>query len=330
MESRSSGKRAERHTLQMRLAEGGSLAHNSDMADHTIAVQVDRTRYTRFARPNDRERKRIELTTMEPGQRRAVVRVFLFRGEQRRLLTSFELRDLPSGEGKPLLTLTAQRVRAGRMTFQLYLDNELQAQRQVRVPCRSRILLAALLPALVVLVLAGWFFFTRVGAAIRVIGDEPSQAAAGPTEEPADAAVTKPPIDDAELEDDPPEEPEPAALEPRSTTVYFTADSAHITAEARGTLQKLYRELSAQTEAGTELTRMRLHGHTAVAGPEHGRRRLSEQRAENVLSVLQQLGLPVSRQELDELEIEGFGSTAPVTRDPDEQHRNRRVEITVE
>ncbi len=290
------------------------------MADYSIAVEVDHTRYAKFARPDDREPRRIELTTIEAGQQRAVVRIFLIRGDERRLLTTFDLRGLPAGEHRPLITLTAQRLRGRRMAFRIYLDRQPRGEQLARLPAERRAVLVALLPLLVLALIAGGYFFVRTG----LIGPAPP----APIETARDELAAPAP---EEPEPEPePEEVEPAVLAEREATVYFTPDSPAITPETRRSLEELAAELNAELEAGAEIRAVTLHGHTAIAGPERGRQRLSEQRAERVYAALLELGLPPGEAELEELQISGFGSSRPVTRDPEEQQRNRRVEIRIE
>ncbi len=306
------------------------------MAEQRIAVEVDHTRYATFANPGDREQRSIELTTIEPNQKRAVVRLFLFRGESRRLLTSFDLQELPRGGEKPLITLAAQRGRGSRMRFRIYVNNRLTGDQTVRVPRDKKpLLVAALAAAALALLLWGGLGLARSVFAPSV-AEEPERDA--PADEPEIALEVE---DERETqiaaeEDETPEEPEAPeppvspAIEPQERTVYFTADSARITSETRASLRELAEELNEFLRDGAEMEVLRLHGHTAIAGPERGRLRLSEQRAENVHDVLVSLELPVAEHELEELDIRGYGSGSPVTHDPEKQHRNRRVEITVE
>lgn len=68
-------------------------------------------------------------------------------------------------------------------------------------------------------------------------------------------------------------------------------------------------------------------GHTALAGTEEGRQRLSQQRAAAVAQHLLELGV----RERDQMILRGFGATQPVADNETEagRRRNRRVEITI-
>ncbi len=353
------------------VAETAAAAHNLSMAEQKIAVEVDHSRYAAFADPGDRELRSIELTTIEAQQKRAVVRLFLVRGDSRRLLTSFDLQDLPRSTEKPLITLTAQRGRGSRMRFRIYVNRRPAGDRTVRVPRSKKPLLAAALAA-AALALLLWGSTALVRSLVAPSAPAPeAPPAVTEAEEPPEEPELEPPAADEPPADEPPAdepapeepapeepaeptepdtvaetpaeeptpeepqpqpepEPQPVSIEPQEHTVYFTADSARITSETRAALGELTDELNELLDEGAELELLRLHGHTAIAGPERGRQALSEQRAENVHELLLSLGLPVAEHELEELDIRGFGSSAPVTQDPEEQQRNRRVEIRVE
>ncbi len=249
------------------------------------------------------------------------------------------------------------------MRFRIYVNNRLTGDQTVRVPRDKKpLLVAALAAAALALLLWGGLGLARSVFAPSV-AEAPERDA--PAEEPEEEEAAEPagpspaaeaperdaPADEPEIalevederetqiaaeEDETPEEPEAPeppvspAIEPQERTVYFTADSARITSETRAALRALAEELNEFLRDGAEMEVLRLHGHTAIAGPERGRLRLSEQRAENVHDVLVSLELPVAEHELEELDIRGYGSGSPVTHDPEKQHRNRRVEITVE
>jgi outer membrane protein OmpA-like peptidoglycan-associated protein len=128
------------------------------------------------------------------------------------------------------------------------------------------------------------------------------------------AAAAEPP--EPEAEPAPPE-----AVEPAEWSVYFTPDSAVLTARARTRLAEIARALA---DYPSEVT-VSITGHTALAGTERGRYDLSEQRARAVYRYLQTAGWNAAGEVL----VRGVGGEAPVTRDPERQELNRRVEIEV-
>ncbi|MFN2311778.1 MAG: OmpA family protein, partial [Spirochaetia bacterium] len=134
---------------------------------------------------------------------------------------------------------------------------------------------------------------------------------------PPPAAETAPPR---------PATPPPAeaaeAAKPREyrLVVYFRPDSAEITADAGQEL----RDFAAQLP-DIAATRSRISGHTAIAGPPAGRLPLSRRRAEAVSAELLTSGVQFG----SDVQIRGFGGREPVTRNPELQDNNRRVEVNL-
>lgn len=115
---------------------------------------------------------------------------------------------------------------------------------------------------------------------------------------------------------------ESPALGPAEWSVYFAPDSPVLDANARSRLAAAAERLAAYPSDAS----VRIIGHTALAGTEQGRYDLSRQRAQNAFAYLQSAGWE-ARQAVT---VQGIGGEQPVTRDPERQELNRRVEITVE
>lgn len=130
--------------------------------------------------------------------------------------------------------------------------------------------------------------------------DEPAQVA-GTDGEQAGEAVSE----------------QPDAVEPRTHIVYFNPESASLTDDTLEALSDIADRLS-----GHDL-QVRVDGHTAIAGSMEGRVQLSRRRAEAVREYLVGEGIDPERFS----ELNAFGAARPVTRDLDDQDRNRRVEI---
>jgi outer membrane protein OmpA-like peptidoglycan-associated protein len=136
----------------------------------------------------------------------------------------------------------------------------------------------------------------------RVDAAEPSEGAQpADTAEPADAAVM------------------------RQWTVYFLPDDPSLIPETRRSLNEIAGRLSEMAEEREGIRSLRIVGHCALAGTEAGRIELSQARAGNVWRHLRQAGVP----QPDTLSVRGIGGQDPVTRQPDAQYLNRRVEIYV-
>jgi outer membrane protein OmpA-like peptidoglycan-associated protein len=104
--------------------------------------------------------------------------------------------------------------------------------------------------------------------------------------------------------------------------IKFQPDSAILLDSERKKLQKIGQILKAYPDRDLLVT-----GHTALAGTEAGRQRLSEERAQAVGQFLRALGVRSD----DRMLIQGKGAAEPVADNDTEagMRRNRRVEITI-
>lgn len=100
--------------------------------------------------------------------------------------------------------------------------------------------------------------------------------------------------------------------------VYFFPNNTRIPPESEETLRKILVYLLENPDLNVKLM-----GHCAIAGTEAGRREISEQRAKNVEEWFRRNGWKPTTTP----EVLGQASLSPLTRDPDEQEINRRVEI---
>lgn len=103
----------------------------------------------------------------------------------------------------------------------------------------------------------------------------------------------------------------------------FEPGSSYVNPAARAMLAEAHASMAARTD----IVRIRIEGHTDPRGPEANNDRLALERAQNVMDyIVGTLGMP---REL--FEVQGFGSTRPVTSNTTEADRaqNRRVEFTM-
>lgn len=102
-----------------------------------------------------------------------------------------------------------------------------------------------------------------------------------------------------------------------TATVYFSPDSARLNSRTREELERLAALVTTNYD-------ILIEGHCAEYGTERGRLALSATRAQNVADFLAERIQNGSR-----IQTAGLGSSRPVTRDPDLQELNRRVEISM-
>jgi outer membrane protein OmpA-like peptidoglycan-associated protein len=106
--------------------------------------------------------------------------------------------------------------------------------------------------------------------------------------------------------------------EGKAARVYFPPDSAELTAPAKAELDAILHVLS--RNAGKPVA---IVGHCALFGTEQGRIELSEARARHVRRYL----LDAGWQPAKDPATRGVGAAEPLTREPDGQAKNRRVEL---
>ncbi|MBB6479129.1 OmpA family protein [Spirochaeta isovalerica] len=102
--------------------------------------------------------------------------------------------------------------------------------------------------------------------------------------------------------------------------VYFYPNRTDLTVDAKAVLDDIVKILTTTDNLDVEIT-----GHCAFFGTEKGRQEISVERAENVYNYFLSKGWEPSRKPL----LEGRGLQDLITRDPDKQNLNRRVEIRI-
>jgi len=323
-------------------------------------VAVEPRGYARLVPAQRGAQGTLNVTTVEAGQERALVRLYIGGEGERREIKRIELRELAANsQRRTSIRLAASVSRRGLLTVVAYRAGRCLARESVSIkpyiapvwPRRS----AAAAAAVLVLLLAAWGI-AQVDSVRDTIAGLLSESDADPRiEQPAGHAVDAERLDTAPSEvepsEPPPSEAEPAEPEPSAepedgedgefaetpeaapapevrhdsdvppaalpVTVYFTPESAELRSPARERLDELLGAI-AETDAILDLV-----GHTAIAGTEAGRRHLSVRRAQVVRDYLVQEGLDDSRIGA----WRGVGAEEPATTDPEEQDRNRRVEL---
>lgn len=259
-------------------------------------------------------RRTMPLTTMVDDQQRALVRIYLVKTSEKILLKEFDLRNLPprpSGETRFLFSCDYD----GRYAIKIHLTVDgrslgaetIQLKRLLHPRGRRTLIAVALL---LLMTLAALVFVRgcteEIEAPVAVLETERERAA------PAESAPPEEVITSDETH-------ETITVE-RELTVYFHADDPRLTDTAREQLRELGREIASWSNVS-----VLVEGHCALSGTEAGRLELSRRRAENSAAALLTTGVVPEEQ----LSVAWFGATRLVTRTPDNEHLNRRVEITV-
>ncbi|MCK5737085.1 MAG: OmpA family protein [Spirochaetaceae bacterium] len=140
-------------------------------------------------------------------------------------------------------------------------------------------------------------------------------------EAPAEIVESAASVEPVELQEQavlPDSEAAAVPILPGRTVLYFQPESAVLSPMARDDLNNLIPLIP-----GDIL--LEIQGHCANYGTERGRIALSRSRADTVSDYISNK-LPESVQ----IQIQSFGSSMPVNRNPEYQNKNRRVEIIIE
>jgi outer membrane protein OmpA-like peptidoglycan-associated protein len=307
------------------------------MPDVRLGVEIDNARVVEVMPIAYGASGTMDLAAIERGQRRAVVRLYVLRGSKRHELVTIDVRDLPVFPNRrALLRLRTAVDRTGELRIRLDVEDRLYREERfdARPFMRRSPLAVAAVVLLALLIGAGVLYALwprpdtgppvaapDTGAAADPSADDDAADDGGGT--PGDAGTDEAPAArEPQPEPQPAAEPEPQpAAEPAEWAVYFRPDSPVLNPQARSRLADIAAELAAY---GAEAT-VTIIGHTALAGTERGRYDLSRERARNVRAFLRAQGWDADQQ----VQVSGVGGEQPVTRDPDRQQLNRRVEITV-
>ena len=223
----------------------------------SIEVQIDENRYVPLLRLERGAAGSVVLTSREPRQERAVLRLFATRSRTERThLWTTEIDNIPLEPARPRIDL---RVSYRRTVLQVEISlNGLPRQTaKVRIPGERRN---------PVPVIAAVTAFAVVAAGAAVILTQPSAATAQPS-----AATAQKPVE-------------------QSWNIHFLPDDISLTANARGELAKITDEL-----LGTTISAVTIVGHCAIAGTEEGRTEISDGRASNVYDFLSRNGLKLPK-----------------------------------
>lgn len=293
-----------------------------------LEVTIEERRYIPLEVPESGEAVVMHLTTLEPGQRRAIIQVSNTRQAQRQQLARIELGNLPREAERPRIDLST-RYRRGRLFFDVRVNGvstgsvtaRLEAQRRNPAVWTAAIVLILLVAGLGIY-LHPWRPGSRAGEptpASPTAPSAPAPEAPGVATAPEPSPLTSsPPSENA-----PPPATTPAPKAPiqDNWTVYFPPDEIHLTPDADRTLSGV-----SETLRSAVIDRISIVGHCALAGSEAGRVSISVGRAAAVADYLRSHGVDLPADAV----VKGVGASDPATMDPGKQDMNRRTEISVE
>ncbi|MFW6223910.1 MAG: hypothetical protein ACOC4A_03375, partial [Spirochaetota bacterium] len=131
------------------------------MRDVRLGVEIDNSRIVEVMPLVYGASGTMDLAAIERGQRRALVRLYVLRGNKRTELTTLDVRNLPAFPNRrALLRLRSTVDRAGELRLRLDVENRLYHDERIDVRPymrRSRAAVAAAAVGLVLLLAAGAF-----------------------------------------------------------------------------------------------------------------------------------------------------------------------------
>ncbi|MEX2445095.1 MAG: OmpA family protein [Alkalispirochaeta sp.] len=276
-----------------------------------VQVQFPRLSYVELFPLNGRQHSQLRLSPIEVDQRVAVVKLFLMHSQEatggavspERELHAFRISPLPAGaDTGAVLRLDAEYDGVRTVRFRIAGGGISPQTADIRVPRPRR--------RWWLLLLLLFLLFLGVGsmAVVRTVSQP------GREEPPLAVEEGSAPSDGSE---ELVQEPELPRID---LEVYFEPNRTGLTGAARRELDELVPALRKHPQEPVSIV-----GHTALYGTEAGRMEISRGRAQGVASYLRSQGWEPQA----DSSVRWVGSQDPVTREPDSQHRNRRVEVFV-
>jgi outer membrane protein OmpA-like peptidoglycan-associated protein len=306
-----------------------------------VGIEIIGKEYVSFLDLDEPSTETLDLTTVVNNQSKAFVKVFLFKGDSKTLITEFKVMNLPPCEaGYPDIvingkfdgrkTLTLGIVLNGRTYNSESLSLRKYLPRKARAPVIASFGCALAIGCFLIMYKG---YHTGVKKSQKEISRQtgPVESVSRPViDRTAETTVPrKPPpehsVSVAEVKSAAPgdtglvrEKPMPGSASGNAVcTVYFAPGSARLDRNARAVLDGLMPQL-ARIQGKITIT-----GRCALYGTEEGRIQLSELRARRVADYLRASGWMPAEKPL----VEGIGGREPVTRDAASQHLNRMVAI---
>ncbi|MDF1567755.1 MAG: OmpA family protein [Spirochaetaceae bacterium] len=304
----------------------------------SLGIAIDGGRYIRIDSTLGDVPKTVRLQTLNAGQISAKLDFCAFGRQGPKIKKSIRFTGLSAREGQK----AELRVRADRISFAVWVVSVSGSDISQNIRIRTGAGIWPFAAALTLITaLAAWVFF---GSSLDFLSGSapdrprfiPNESVENPGVETTDTRETgiPDPVDTDEQNDLPDpsgtvakeadrtaensDEPVPfTPAPPETVTVYFSPNSADLNFRAKAELEELASLITSDYDIVIE-------GHCAEYGTERGRLALSAARAQNVADFLTDRIQTDSR-----FQTAGLGSSRLVTRDPDLQELNRRVEISL-
>ncbi len=275
----------------------------------TIEIKIEHTHYHHLLETTTDKEGYAVLTTLQPRQKSAVIKFFLHRGTTHRFLTEYLLDLSWCTDDKPLIEVRGA-VKKRTLVLSISVEGKGVCSDTLTLPRSLPPKRAILLFSSGILLLAAIIFFLP-GFKGR---NHTAASMTAPAVTTATTTVAPPP---------------PAPLPPPTKgsipvhikkIIYFYPDSTRMKEGEKKKIDEVV-ELLAE-HPGLSVT---VSGFCARYGTQKGRMELSRNRARFTAALLEKLGWRPNKPP----SILWFGAQNPLTTDPLQKDKNRRVEITV-
>ena len=281
----------------------------------TVDIEIEHKYYHKFLELYNGSRGQAVLSPIEKGQKRAVIKFFVTKGNSHTLLTEYSLELSRYSAPEPKIEISAV-IKKGKLLPAILIDGEPLPAQPVNV--RKYLKRDYRLPVFMLLIgMAAVLSFLafRILRQSHVQIDNPvtvENSAADKQESiqtPSDTGTAEIPATGTAPE---------VRLE--QTTVYFFPNSSILKDGETRKLDNTAAFLIRHPEV-----KVTIEGHCAFYGTKEGRMRISRLRAQMIRDYL--IGKGWKPDETPELKW--YGALKPVTVNPEEKDKNRRVEITL-
>ncbi len=283
------------------------------LEDVTIDVEIENRYYHKLLEIVSGTQGRVILTTLQPHQHNAVVKLFLHKNNKHIFLTEYILDLSKYGKEKPIIEVLGT---VKNHTLKVLITTEKETVHidtvKIPLPCRgiyNRILLFSAI---------GIIFAALLFSGYRYMYSPKNKREKTAHERTGSSAVSSPIV--------PPSKKhfssiqEKASFLSRKRVIYFYPDSIRLKKGEEKKITEIIKFLKKHPDYTITVS-----GYCALFGTQKGRIELSKKRAVKIAALLKKAGFHSGRS----LKIEWFGAEDPLTTDPAQTDKNRRVEIYI-
>ncbi len=269
----------------------------------TVDVEIEHIHFRHLLEISPGARGRVSLTTLTPHQHSAVIKLFLSKNSEHTFLKEYQLDLSHTGKDKPLMEVSG-KVSGHRLELSITVEKEAVREDTLKIPVPHIIN-----KWLLILITGGIFLTALFFFGYRKIFPETQ------TEKyiPAQPEVQTPVQAKAQSP------VKPAAVSMKRI-IFFYPDSTRIKEGEEKKLQEVITLLKKHSD-----WKVTISGFCALSGTQKGRLILSKNRAEKVASLLKRAGWSPGNSS----RVLWFGAQNPITTDPLQIDKNRRVEIKI-